>query len=128
VISKTRKKREILVTSCLAVMCIINIKELKVHYYFDWDPNKARVNRKSHGIAFEQASTIFLDPRMVSVFDSEHSEHEDRWVTIGIDKNGILLVVVHTFQQLTADSCRIRMISARKATRKEFKQYQEENK
>jgi uncharacterized protein len=48
--------------------------------------------------------------------------------TIGIDKNGILLVVVHTFQQLATDSCRIRIISARKATRKELKQYQEENK
>jgi len=98
-----------------------------LRYYFDWDPNKARTNRKNHGIAFEQASTIFLDPRMISIFDTEHSEHEDRWVTIGIDKNGILLVVVHTFQQLAADSCRIRVISARKATRKELKQYEEEN-
>jgi uncharacterized DUF497 family protein len=98
-----------------------------LRYYFDWDPNKARVNRKNHGIVFEQASTIFLDPMMISVFDTEHSELEDRWVTIGIDKNGVLLVVVHTFQQLAADSCRIRIISARKATRKEFKQYQEEN-
>jgi len=98
-----------------------------LRYYFDWDPNKARTNRKNHGIAFEQAPTIFLDPRMISIFDTEHSEHEDRWVTIGIDKNGILLVVVHTFQQLAADSCRIRVISARKATRKELKQYEEEN-
>ncbi|MBI5186291.1 MAG: BrnT family toxin [Nitrospinae bacterium] len=48
--------------------------------------------------------------------------------TIGIDRNGILLVVIHTFQQLDADCCRIRIISARKTTRKESKQYQEENK
>jgi hypothetical protein len=81
-----------------------------------------------HGVSFEQASTIFLDPRMVSVFDTEHSEHEDRWATIGIDRNGSLLVAVHTFQQVDADSYRIRIISARKATRKESKQYQEENK
>ena len=99
-----------------------------MRYYFDWDPNKAKANRKKHGIVFEQASTIFLDPRMIAVFDSEHSEHEDRWATIGIDGNGILLVAVHTFQQLGADSCKIRIISARKATRKESKQYQEENK
>jgi uncharacterized DUF497 family protein len=65
---------------------------------------------------------------MVSVFDTEHSEHEDRWATIGIDRNGSLLVAVHTFQQVDADSYRIRIISARKATRKESKQYQEENK
>ncbi|MBI4691217.1 MAG: BrnT family toxin [Nitrospirae bacterium] len=99
-----------------------------MRYYFDWDQNKAKANRKKHGITFEDASTTFLDPRMISVFDTEHSEHEDRWATIGIDKNGILLVVVHTFQQLAADSCRIRIISARKATRIESKQYKEENK
>ena len=99
-----------------------------MRYYFDWDPNKAKTNRKKHGIGFEQASTIFLDPRMITVFDTEHSEHEDRWATIGINKDGILLVVVHTFQQLDADSSRIRMISARKAIRKESKQYREENK
>jgi uncharacterized DUF497 family protein len=99
-----------------------------VRYYFDWDPSKAKSNRKKHRISFEQASTIFLDPRMISVFASEHSKQEDRWATIGIDRNGILLVVVHTFQQLDADCCRIRIISARKATRKESKQYQEENK
>jgi len=99
-----------------------------MRYYFDWDPNKAKANLKKHGIAFEQASTLFIDPRMISVFDSEHSEHEDRWATIGIDKNGIVLVVVHTFQQLDANSCRIRMISARKAIKKEIKQYREENK
>lgn len=99
-----------------------------MRYYFDWNPNKARANLKKHRIGFEQASTIFLDPRMISVLDTEHSEHEDRWATIGIDRNGVLLVVVHTFQQLDADSCKIRIISARKATRKESKQYREENK
>lgn len=98
-----------------------------MRYCFDWNPNKAKANRKKHGIGFEQASTIFLDPRMISVFDTEHSKHEDRWVTMGIDKNGILLVVAHTFQQLDADCCKIRIISARKATRKELKQYREEN-
>lgn len=99
-----------------------------MRYYFDWDPNKAKTNRNKHGIGFEQASSIFLDPKMISVFDTEYSEHEDRWATIGIDRNGILVVVVHTFQELDPDSCRIRIISARKATRKESKQYQEANK
>ena len=99
-----------------------------MRYYFEWGPDKAKANRKKHGIDFEQASTIFIDPRMISVFDTEHDEHEDRWVTVGIDTNGILLVVVHTFHEVDADFCRIRIISARKATRKESKQYQEENK
>lgn len=99
-----------------------------MRYYFDWDPNKARANRKKHRVSFEQASTIFLDPRMISVFDTEHSEHEDRWATIGMDKNGNLLVVIHTFQQVDANCSRIRMISARRATKNEIKQYREENK
>ena len=99
-----------------------------MRYYFDWDPSKAKSNRKKHGISFEQSSSIFLDPRMIAVFDTEHSEQEDRWATIGIDRNGILLVVIHTFQQLDADCCRIGIISARKATQKESKQYREENK
>lgn len=99
-----------------------------MRYYFDWDPNKAKTNLRKHRVSFEQSSAIFLDPRMVAVFDSKHSEHEDRWATIGIDRNGILLVVVHTFQQLDADCYRIRIISARKATRKEIKQYRDENK
>lgn len=94
-----------------------------MRYYFDWDTNKAKSNLKKHGIGFEQASTTFLDPKMISVFDGKHSEYEDRWATIGIDRNGILLVVVHTFQQLDVDCCRIRIISVRKATRKEIKQY-----
>lgn len=99
-----------------------------MRYYFEWDPNKAKANRKKHGIGFEQASTIFLDPKMITVFDTKHSEHEDRWATVGIDTNGNLLVVVHTFQQLDANSSRIRMISTRKATKNERKQYREENK
>ena len=99
-----------------------------MRYYFDWDPDKAKANRKKHGIGFEQASTIFLDPRMISVFDTTHSGDEDRWATVGIDRGGILLVVIHTFQQVDADCSRIRIISARKATRKESKQYQEGNK
>ena len=98
-----------------------------MRYYFEWDPQKANSNKKKHGITFEQASTVFLDPRMISVFDIEHSKHEDRWATIGIDRNGALFVVVHTFQQIDAENCRIRIISYRKATRKESKQYRKEN-
>ena len=86
-----------------------------MRYYFDWDPKKAKANQKKHRIVFEQAYTIFLDPGMIAVFDGEHSEHEDRWATIGIDCNGNLLVVVHTFQQLDVDSCKIdALVNSRK--------------
>lgn len=95
--------------------------------YFEWDPNKAKANLRKHKVSFEQAASIFLDPRAVTIFDKEHSESEDRWVTMGRDKNGILLVLVHTFQKIEENVCRIRIISARKATRKEGKQYREVN-
>lgn len=98
-----------------------------MRYYFEWDPKKAKENLKKHKVSFERAASIFLDPRAVTIFDEEHGESEDRWVTMGIDKTGGLLVVVHTFQQKKNEEYKIRIISARKATRKETKQYMEEN-
>ena len=94
-----------------------------MRYYFDWDPNKATANVRKHKIGFDQAAAIFLDQQAVTIFDDEHSEIEDRWVTIGMDNNSILLVVVHTFHQAGEDDCRIRIVSAGKATRREANQY-----
>jgi len=99
-----------------------------MRYYFDWDPDKARTNLLKHKVSFEEGSTIFIDPRTITVFDDEHGKDDDRWATIGIDMNGRLLVVIHTFQQIDNNSSRIRIISARKAIRKEIRQYQKENK
>jgi uncharacterized DUF497 family protein len=92
-------------------------------YFFEWDPKKAKSNNRKHGVSFERAATIFRDPRALSIFDDEHSIEEDRWVTLGMDRSGILLVVCQTFEEETKDSSRIRIFSARKATRKEIKQY-----
>lgn len=95
-------------------------------YHFEWDPIKARGNLRKHGVAFERAATVFKDPKSLSQFDNEHSSHEDRWVTLGIDRNGVLLVVCHTYWDEARDeSARIRIISARKATKNEIKQYKE---
>lgn len=94
-------------------------------YDFEWDPNKARLNRRKHGVAFEQAATVFRDPRAVSIFDDAHSEREDRWVTLGLSAGGELLVVHHTFTELNAQAVRIRIFSSRKATKNETSQYRE---
>ena len=59
----------------------------------------------------------------MSAFDEEHSQEEDLWITLGLDRTGILLVVCHTYREETATGARIRIISARKATRNEAKQY-----
>jgi uncharacterized DUF497 family protein len=75
-------------------------------------------------VSFEHAAEIFLDPLAISIYDKEHSLDEDRWITIGKDRTNVVLVVIHTFHQENTDICRIRLISARKATRKEVKQYE----
>lgn len=72
-------------------------------YNFEWDPEKARLNRMKHGVAFEDTAQIFLDPLAISVYDEEHSVHEERWITIGRAVNDHLLVVVHGFTEQPLD-------------------------
>jgi uncharacterized DUF497 family protein len=94
-----------------------------IQYNFDWDPAKARENLRKHGISFERAAQVFLDPFAISIYDEEHSTEEDRWVTLAKDKSETLLVVIHTFRELDPENYSIRLISARRATRREGKQY-----
>jgi uncharacterized DUF497 family protein len=91
-------------------------------YQFEWDPTKARRNVRKHGIALERAATVFLDPAALSEFDAQHSEREERWVTMGVDMAGVVLVVCHTYHEAAAGAM-IRLISARKATKREARQY-----
>ncbi len=94
-------------------------------YSFEWDPAKAWSNYKKHGITFERAATVFNDPRALTIFDESHSNDEDRWVTLGTDSNMTFVVVSHLYRQQNDRTAWIRIISARKATKKEIKQYQE---
>lgn len=96
-----------------------------MQYNFDWDPAKAKQNLRKHGVSIERASRIFLDSFAISIYDDEHSEDEDRWITIGSESNEVLLVVVHAFRGTDAQSSLIRIISARKADHDEAKQYHE---
>lgn len=88
-----------------------------------WDSNKAQANIKKHGVSFEVASTVFNDPHHLSVLDSK-DHGEERWVTIGLAADKKTLVVVHTYLDSATDEF-IRIISARKATKKERKNYEE---
>jgi uncharacterized DUF497 family protein len=92
-------------------------------YEFEWDPEKRRINQRKHGVPFEEAATVFLDPRAISLYDEEHSEQEDRWITVGFSSTGRILVVCHTFQPIDEWRCRVRIIMCRKATRCERGQY-----
>ncbi len=94
-------------------------------YNFEWDPYKAGWNHSKHGVRFEEAATIFRDPRMLSIYDTDHSSEEERWVTMGISAQGRLLIVSHTFSDEATQSATIRIISSRKATKNESKTYGE---
>jgi uncharacterized DUF497 family protein len=89
-----------------------------------WDDAKARTNVTKHGVTFAQAATVLLDPLALTVFDAAHSDTEERWFTLGQASDGQLLAVSHTYRTLDANSARIRLISARTATRQERQQYE----
>jgi hypothetical protein len=89
-----------------------------VSLQFEWDARKEALNRSKHGVSFEEAATAFADPRSLTVPDPQHSLEEDRFVLLGLSYRGRLLVVVHTER---GDNLRI--ISARKATKSEGRQY-----
>lgn len=96
-----------------------------MRFEFDWDPAKAESNRKKHGVAFEAAMGVFADPLALSVLDDESGQGEERWVTIGRNAASRLLLVVHTYIEVSAERAAIRIISARRPTRREVRQYEE---
>jgi uncharacterized DUF497 family protein len=96
-----------------------------LNYNFEWDPSKAKKNLQKHKISFENACTVFTDPNAITIFDVSHSLLEERWITLGFTSNGILIVVHHTFKIIDKNLAIIRIISCRKATKQETKQYSE---
>jgi uncharacterized DUF497 family protein len=88
---------------------------------FSWDSSKASQNARKHGVSFEEASTVFGDPLSITVHDPDHSVDEQRFVTIGTSFRSRTLVVVHA-----DEGDRIRLVSARPATKREKRAYEEE--
>ena len=86
---------------------------------YQWDRNKALANKSKHGVEFADAVSVFTDELAITIFDERFAE--ERFVTIGMDAIGIILVVVYTMRD-----DEIRLISARKATKNERRQYEEE--
>ena len=87
---------------------------------FEWDKRKATTNQKKHGVSFEEARTVFLDEHALLIDDPDHSETEERFILLGFSSVSRLLVVCHCYRE---NDDVIRIISARKATRKESKTY-----
>jgi len=86
---------------------------------YQWDREKARVNLKKHGVDFADAVGVFEDPLALTI-DDPGSPEEPRWITLGVDFGGRPLVVVYTYR-----GAAIRLISARKATKKERNCYED---
>lgn len=87
---------------------------------FEWDKTKNILNIKKHGIDFNEAATVFLDDEALLIEDEKHSGEEDRFVLLGFSQKANLLIVCHCYR---ANEEVIRIISARKATKNETKQY-----
>ena len=89
---------------------------------FEWDENKNQKNFFKHGVSFEDAALIFTDKNSLSIYDEDNSENEERWITMGAHPNRNIYVVIHTYRKLNNNEY-VRIISARKATKNEIKQY-----
>ena len=87
---------------------------------FEWDPRKSRSNKAKHGVSFEEARTVFLDDHARIIEDDEHSEQEDRFLLMGLSIELRILVVCHCYRE--SDQL-VRIISARRATTTERRQY-----
>jgi uncharacterized DUF497 family protein len=87
---------------------------------FEWNPRKAEINHRKHGVPFNEAATVFGDELAITVLDPDHSDDEDRFITIGWSNRRRLLIVSHTDR-----GNRIRIISARELTQSERKDYEE---
>lgn len=90
---------------------------------FEWNQNKNAMNKKKHNISFDEAETVFYDEEARIIDDPEHSEEEERFIILGFSKKANLLVVCHCYR---ASETVIRIISARRATKTETKQYQDD--
>lgn len=92
---------------------------------FEWDENKNQINIQKHGISFEEASSVFYDSDALVLNDETHSDEEDRFILIGFSYKYNLLVVCHCYRQ---NESVISIISARKATKTEKKEYLKDEK
>jgi uncharacterized protein len=90
---------------------------------FEWDLAKAAINAKKHGLSFQEAATVFGDPLSITFPDPEHSRSEERFITIGHTRRGRLILVAHGDRGTS-----VRLISAREATPRERKAYEQSGK
>ena len=92
---------------------------------FEWDENKAKENLKKHKVSFEEAKTVFNDPLLITFLDEEHSDSEERYISIGSSATSKILLAIHTEREATEETLIIRIMSCRQATASERRTYEE---
>ena len=92
-------------------------------FQFDWDEAKAVGNLHKHGISFELASSVFSDPRILTIANLEHSELEERWFSIGSANNGAMLSVAYLWKESESGQIETRLMTPRRATAREVRYY-----
>lgn len=95
------------------------------HFQFEWDAGKAAANLHKHAVSFELASSIFSDPRILTLADTTHSESEERWFSIGLASNGVPMSVAYLWTDNGTGPIKIRLITARRSTATEIRYYTE---
>ena len=93
---------------------------------FEWDVKKAKENLNKHHISFDEGKTVFQDPALLTFGDELHSDEEDRFISLGMSSLSKILLVVHTEVDSSIDEIVIRIISCRKATKKEVRVYEQQ--
>ena len=91
---------------------------------FEWDPRKAAANVEKHGVTFEDAITVFLDPAGLDGLDLAHSATEARYLRLGQAMDGRVLIVAYTLRRRNDDAEKVRLISERRASRRERAAYE----
>ncbi len=89
-------------------------------YSFEWDEKKNKANINKHGVSFEEAQTVFFDEKAILFDDPQHSDKEDRFILLGLSTSANVCIVCHCYR---ASGSVIRLISARRATKKECEIY-----
>ena len=98
---------------------------MAIRYEFDWYPVEAESNFVKHHVSFDDAISVIQDPLALSILDHASEKTEQRWVTIGMSRSAHLLLVVHTYMEIAVDRVYIRIISARRPTKREQRQYEQ---
>jgi uncharacterized protein len=96
-----------------------------LRFQFEWDEAKAGTNFRKHGISFRLASSVFSDPAVFTTADLVHSETEERWFSVGLAQNGVVLSVAHLWSILESGLVKVRIITARRSTANELRYYLE---